>query len=377
MNSILLTGPTGDNPLGFLTALGTLRVLSEGANGRTLNPMLSWNEGRQPVLRLNVSCQNEDCLVSVVHGLLAREPSASKADTSMAKKAWELAKLALKNKRAEIGKRRLRGKEGSEARSKELQPLIQLSQQKRESYLLSLRETASDPTISIGKDLTASSRELTDHKSQSLEASTALMRRWPDIVAAFGTEDSNNPEKPMLATPLALGSASGHQEFLGTVENLMLCVETAHIHAALFGPWVPEDRKFSLRLDPLENRRYALMDRDPTASGNEALTMWGANRLAFEALSFFPCMPLKKGMAVAGWRGTQEAWVWRWPLWSVPCSVDTVQSLLNHADCWSDDAAARTRLRLMSCMTVITSRRIAVGSGNKVKYNLSPGIPVW
>lgn len=377
MNSILLTGPTGDNPLGFLTALGTLRVLSNAASGPALNPMLSWSEGRQPVLHLNVSCQSTDCLVSVIHGLLARERSASKADTKMAKKAWDLAKLALKNKRAEIKKGRLRGKEAIEVKSKELQPLIQESQQRRENYLLSLRETASDPTVSIGKDLTATSTELRDHKAQSIETSNALIRRWPDIVAAFGAEDPNNPEERMLATPLALGSASGHQEFLGTVENLMLCVEPAHIHAALFGPWVPEDRKFSLRLDPFEDRRYALMDRDPTASGNEALTMWGANRLAFEAFSFFPCMPQQRGMAVVGWRRTRETWVWRWPLWSVPCSLDTVQSLLNHTDCWSDDAAARTRLRLMGCMTVLASRRITVGSGGNVKYNLTPGIPVW
>jgi len=181
----------------------------------------------------------------------------------------------------------------------------------------------------------------------------------------------------MIATPFALVRGSGHQDFLGTVQDLMIAIQPGHIKKALFGPWEPNDEKFSLRLDAQDDRRYAFMDRDPTASGNKPRTLWGANLLAFEALAFFPCMPDSRGMAVAGWRDTDGGWAWRWPLWSVPCTPEIVRCLLNHPDCWSDDSVARGRLKAMGCTTVITSRRIKVGSEPNVKFNLTPGVPLW
>jgi hypothetical protein len=70
------------------------------------------------------------------------------------------------------------------------------------------------------------------------------------------------------------------------------------------------------------------MERDPTANGNNLLTLRGANRLAFEALRFFPCLPARSGMVVRGWRATGGNWQdgcrVRWPLWDKPIAVPVV-----------------------------------------------------
>jgi hypothetical protein len=123
-------------------------------------------------------------------------------------------------------------------------------------------------------------------------------RRWADLAAAYGIADPAQPTERMLASPWALISGSGHQDFLSSVQELMHRCSVDHLTRALFGPWEPTDDKYSLRLDAGDDRRYALMERDP--SGNKPFTLWGANRLTFEALRFFPCLPARDGMAVRG-----------------------------------------------------------------------------
>lgn len=372
MPNITLTGPSGDNPLGFLTALGALRALRDGGHRSTL----WWTTGWQPVLEPGGSL-NEDQLVTEIHAALHRDPKAGAEGTAKARKAWDEAKTAEKKKREEIKKRRLRGKEAKGTREAELTPLRGLIEEKRRAYLRLLGESAPDPSVTLGKDLKVTSSEFRDYCQESIEDASQGKRRVSDLCAAFGIEGPEAPAEQIMVTPFVLVSGSGYQDFLRTIQELMVALKPGHIKKALFGPWEPDDEKYSLRLDAQDDRRYALMDRDPTASGNKPRTLWGANLLAFEALAFFPCMPDSRGMAVAGWRNTEDGWTWRWPLWSVPSSAEVVRSLLSHPDCWSDDPAARARLRAMGCLTVCTSRRIKVGSGGKAKLNLTPGVPLW
>ena len=182
----------------------------------------------------------------------------------------------------------------------------------------------------------------------------------------------------MNATPFALVSGSGHQDFLGSIQALMVDVRPEHFGKALFGPWEPTDEKYSLRLDALADRRYATMDRDPTASGNKPRTLWGANRLAFEAFAFYPCMPVGRTVAFSGWRmRSKDEGTWRWPLWNCSLSADAVRVLLSHPDIWREEVEARRHLRAMGCFTVLESHRIRVGTGQNVKFNLTPGVPLW
>ena len=71
-----------------------------------------------------------------------------------------------------------------------------------------------------------------------------------------------------------------------------------------------------MRWDPAEDRRYALLDRDPTATGNKPRTVWIANLLAYHALAWFPSAPTARGLLTTGWDRSGEAFTW--PLWQVP-----------------------------------------------------------
>ena len=85
-----------------------------------------------------------------------------------------------------------------------------------------------------------------------------------------------------------------------------------------------------MRWDPLDDRRYALMDRDPTASDNKSTTVWMANLLAYVALAYFPCAPVSRGSATAGWTPGKESPAFRWPVWKTPLSADAIRSILTH-----------------------------------------------
>jgi len=119
------------------------------------------------------------------------------------------------------------------------------------------------------------------------------------------------------------------------------------------------------------------MDRNPTATGNEPRTLWGANRLAFEAVRFFPAMPIRGGMGVRAWRAFHGKWHEdcrvRWPLWRQPISAASIQSLLELRDLWLDDAATREGLNGLGPHAIMESRRIAVAK----KHSLTPATPVW
>jgi hypothetical protein len=185
-------------------------------------------------------------------------------------------------------------------------------------------------------------------------------------------------------TPLAKSAqnprnraAIRQQNFLSSVEKLMIHCSPKHLHQALFEAWNPQDEKYSLRLDSADDRRYALMDRNPTAEGNEPLTLWGANRLTFEALRFFPAMPLRGGMGVRGWRAANATWretcQVRWPLWQQPITAAAITSLLGLDDLWLGDPTARERLIALGVHVVMESRRIEVAK----KRSPTPATPVW
>lgn len=133
----------------------------------------------------------------------------------------------------------------------------------------------------------------------------------------------------------------------------------------------------SFRWDPDDDRRYALLADDPTASGNKPKTIWGANRLAFEALRLFPCARARTAAATVGWRRDGGSEVWRWPLWSCNLSPDVISSVLASGDIWRDEPESRRRLRARGVFAVFQTRRITVGKAPNQKLNFTPAVPVW
>lgn len=205
------------------------------------------------------------------------------------------------------------------------------------------------------------------------------IRTCPDpftenFCSSFGVESAG---ERMAPTPFALISGSGHQHFLGTAGDLMVACTANHFRSALFGTWLAADEGSSFRWDPADDRRYALLADDPTASGNKPKTIWGANRLAFEALRLFPCIRAKGQRATVGWRTIDEEEVWRWPLWSCDLAPQVFSSILASGDLWRDEPDARARLRTRGVFAVYQSRRLTVGRAPNQKLNLTPAVPVW
>jgi hypothetical protein len=370
----------------LLTCLGALVALEDA--GRCA--LLGWQGFRARLLvdlgsaAGGAPATEEDqraALVDALQQSLRREPGAGAATTERARKEMDRAKTARKNKQKEIKQRKLGREAAREARLRELEPLDREAREKTAAFKKALVESAADPSVALGKNLTETNAELISHAAAACELCSRRDRRWADLAAAYGVADPQEPDERMLASPWALVRGSGYQDFLSSVQELMVLCAGDHLRRALFGPWEPQDAKYSLRLDTADDRRYSLMDRDPTDKGKEPLTLWGANRLAFEALRFFPAMPTRGGMSVQGWRAGEGNWLEgcrvRWPLWQPPAGASTIHSLLGLSDLWQDGPAARSRLRGLGVYAVMQSSRVAVGDGANKKFNLTPAVPVW
>jgi CRISPR-associated endonuclease/helicase Cas3 len=58
--------------------------------------------------------------------------------------------------------------------------------------------------------------------------------------------------------------------------------------------------------------------------------MLGANRLAIEAFPLFPCIPKGDGCTAVGFIFNSKTYAWiTWPIWAAPCSLSVIMSLLN------------------------------------------------
>jgi hypothetical protein len=156
-------------------------------------------------------------------------------------------------------------------------------------------------------------------------------RIWADFVCGLGSE-SVERTGTIADTALRTMSGAGHQDFLRTMNELQEKTTRDHLRSALFAPWRYEDPKLSLRWDPIDDRRYALRATDPAKSSkdNTIPSVWGANRLAFEALGCFPTMPVARGLATTGTLEKARSAVFHWPIWEPAVSAQTMRSLLAH-----------------------------------------------
>jgi hypothetical protein len=362
----------GANPLGFLATLGAVQMLAE-RKGEEGSPhvRLSWTEARRPML-VAQGVEDSESLIQLLADLAGRRAAdATAVDAEKTTRTvFEEARRKERKKREEIKKRRLPRDQRRAALEGEHTPLAQEAARLRNEWRAARAKASPDPTVSMGLDLNVKSEEFADHCRDALNASTAASRRWIDLCACFGVERAT---ERMDATPFALISGSGHQHFLGTAGDLMVACKGGHFRSALLGPWVATDEGNSFRWDPDDDRRYALLANDPTAPK----TIWGANRLAFEALRLFPCMRGRTGASTIGWRHDGESEIWRWPLWACDLSPAVISSILASRDIWRDELESRRRLRARGIFAVFQTRRIAVGRAPNQKLNFLPSVPIW
>lgn len=210
-----------------------------------------------------------------------------------------------------------------------------------------------------------------------LESSRRGERDAVDMLAAFASDaclhDSpvKRKEGKLAPTLFAFITGGGHQDFLGTARRLLTSVQRERVYSALFEPWTYSDDGLSMRWDPVEDRRYALMDRDPTATDNKPRTVWMANLLAYRALALFSTAPRQYRLATTGWSRQNNEDVFTWPLWTKPVGPDVIRSLLLLAELY-EPAPDRAALRSMRVEAVFRARRIKIGEGANFKINFSP-----
>lgn len=200
MTEMLLTGLDGKNPLGFLAALGVLRVVAARARAGHPEPKLAWRLVGTYRPALVDGPEREVLLDLLMRDLeaLADEPA-----------------LSLRYRK---------GGDGAEAH--DLKPPPQ-------DFIAYLR------------NLVAAGRE------ESLA-----------LAAAFATDvavDNNGNTKPT-----ALHFTAGQQEFLAMVSELRAGVTRGDLEEALFGPWRYERDLPVLQWDNSQTRDYALRARDPS-----------------------------------------------------------------------------------------------------------------
>jgi hypothetical protein len=221
---------------------------------------------------------------------------------------------------------------------------------------------------SLGKNLTVPPKtfEAFTHAAVAeLEHGDRLMA---EFVTAFGSEVCAQERKNRIQyTSFCFITGSGHQDFVETAAALVRGVTEAQLHEALFGPWQYQ-KGLSMRWDPADAREYALRWNDPGPEGVKAV--WGANRLAIEALPLFPVHPSGKGLVTTGFR-TAEHDEFTWPLWRAPVSCDTVRSLVALKQL-QDPQPDRTQLQAMGIEEIYRVQRVRIGAGANFKVSFRP-----
>lgn len=182
------------------------------------------------------------------------------------------------------------------------------------------------------------------------------------------TTQNNHRQTVIQDTALRTMSGAGNQHFLHTVCNLASNCEARHLHRTLFEPWRYEDPLSSrtMRWDPADDRRYALRARDP-GGGEDAKekkqhgSMLGANRLAVEAMPLMSTMPAGSRLRTTGFSGTgARNTFWTWPIWEPAIPLDVCRSLLALPEL-QRDRPPRPTLRCRGIVEVFRSQRITEG----------------
>ena len=271
---LVLNGLDGGNPLGFLAAVGTLRVLSDGGDGPADRVRLGWTatpEGWRPLL--------------VGYG----ENRVDLCDAL---------------------RRSLRGA------SDVIFDIGRVCKDKKKSNKFPFD---ADRLAEVLQTLSGKNSE----------------RRDADFLAGFGTElypDARTGEFQCTGFKMVRSGDSNGQGMLLYAKAIRQKVDQRAIERTLFENWDYGDEDYSLRWDPIEDQRYALRWRDPSKSTatDGPGTMTAANCLAVEALRCMPCVvPIGTRAVTTGFQEIKRRKRFVWPIWTPCVNAETVRSLLS------------------------------------------------
>lgn len=277
----------GANPLAYLAALGTLRLLSRAFPGH--EPRMSWSPrlgAWRPSIRTARPLPRTDMLQALLDGGLKLEEMFS----------------------AEL----LAATVAASPMNKKGEP--------------SWKDKLMFPVPALREFCAAASAR----PSVSAEFSAA----WAGETAPTGEDEKQ------VARRTRFDFTAGQQAFIKMLRELRGNCTPADLERTLFTGWRYSASAVSLRWDPQdEKRQYALQAVDPTnGAENPSVADAGANFLAVEALPLFPLVP-DRWASQPGFSRGADGRFWRWPVWTHSLTVDAVRSLLflrwDDADEWS------------------------------------------
>lgn len=279
-SKVTLSGLDGANPLGYLAALGVLRVLDHRARllGRSL-PSLAWTDA--------------GCWRPVVHG--APTVDAIIGELMEDKASWEHDPAFLLAYDNDGNLHDPRSYDGVLTRDLKPKPAAM------RAFLDGLAERVSR----------CSPGERTE------------LRRTLDTAACYGSEmvqDNNGNTKPT-----ALHFTAGQQQFLKAVSELQAGATVADFQEALVGPWLRESTLPNMSWDSTNARLYALRASNP--SGDKKTTVAGADWLAYIGLGVLPSFPYRTRLVTTGFKGGWKDSTFTWAVWDKPATARVASSI--------------------------------------------------
>lgn len=259
-------------------------------------------------------------------------------------------------------------------------PAISLECSKQESVVAALYETLqttkNNATLGLADNLTIPADEYRAHLRQQLERQNPPDSDATAFGAAFGCDAICDDKGNIVDTALRTMSGAGHQHFLKTMRKILEETTNDHISKTLFEPWRYDDplKNLSLRLDPSDDRRYALRWDDPSGDPTRKNqgNVLGANALAVLGIPLLVAAPVRGRLDTTGFKGSSARnTYWTWPIWQYPASLDVARSLLALSEL-QEESPRRDRLRAMGIGEVFRSQRLTVGKFR----NFTPAQPV-
>lgn len=202
-------------------------------------------------------------------------------------------------------------------------------------------------------------------------------REAADFLAALGCESVSVGGKDAVK-PSALHMTSGNQKFLTTCQDIAgsldpgaalpseaSCPPAEAFREAVFdrrtdGPpgWRAADRMSAMGFDAAREAVYALVADAPGPAGPRSTraAVW----LAVEGLSLFPSLPAGGRLHTRGF--DPRATAFRWPVWDGLLRLGAVRTLVGGREVVQPKPEAR-RLRQLGIRAVMESARVTIGQG--------------
>lgn len=211
------------------------------------------------------------------------------------------------------------------------------------------------------KPAPAAAREL-------LKASADASRIDADLATALLSDVARDKSRGR-AKPTAFHFTAGQQAFLGMAESLRRGIDAVDCTEALCGPWRRESSLPSMGWDTADLREYALRASNPSKEkrGSVAAAHW----LGIRALGFFPVHARGRDIVTAAVHGRWFDGVFAWPLWNAALTVPVVTQLLQQdVVSWSAQQRAARRVQQVLGARINRARKYGTFSPARV---LLPG----